>query len=370
MIENIVNENMKNLNINSLAVAYSGGVDSVVLYHILIKLGYNVIPIHFNHNMRKESILEEKYIKNNIKNVKIGKCSHEIKSEKEARELRYGYFNQVMDNCNLDYLATGHHANDKVENFLMRLVKGTTVSGITGLSFLSNNNLLKNKSIIRPLINIKKKDIYKYAEENNLIWFEDSTNKELNYERNRYRNTYIPQLENENKLAVDHILNLSDEIEDIYRYLKNNVDLKYSENIKFTLFKQPYLPVKLFTENKMFAKEMLIKLLKNKKYIQISKDMFNKYLLFIGEGSVNNKISISKDIHLFKDIIDGEEVVILIDDSLNIKEQFPKYEKGKMKEKYNNNRIKNVFSENKTPYYLRKECLVLKEDGLIVDLIK
>lgn len=370
MIENIVNENMKKLNIRSLAVAYSGGVDSVVLCHILIKLGYNVIPIHFNHNMRKESVSEEEYIRNNIKNVEIGKCSHEIKSEKQAREIRYDYFNTVMDSYNLDYLATGHHANDKVENFLMRLVKGTTLSGVNGLSFISENNLLKNKTIIRPLINVKKKDIYKYAEENNLTWFEDSTNKELSYERNRYRNKYIPQLEDENKLAVEHILSLSEEIEDVYQYLKDSVNLKYSENIKFTLFNQPYLPIKLFTENKMFSKEMLIKLLKNKKYIQISKDMFDKYLLFIVESSVNSKVSISKDIHLFKDIIDGEEVVILIDDSLNIKEQFPKYEKGKMKEKYNNNRIKNVFSENKTPYYLRKECLVLRENDLIVDLIK
>lgn len=370
MIESIVNENMKKLNTTSIAVAYSGGVDSVVLHHILTKLGYSVYPIHFNHNMRKESILEEEHIKKTVENVKIGKCSREIKSEKEARELRYDYFNKIMDSHKLDYLATGHHANDKVENFLMRLVKGTTLSGLSGLSFISENNLLKNKTIIRPLINVKKKDIYKYAEDNDLIWFEDSTNKELNYERNRYRNKYIPQLENENRLAVEHILNISEDIEEIYKYLLENIDKEYNKNIKYTLFSQPYLPVKSFGTNKLFSKELLIKLLKNKKYVQISKEMFDKYFLFINEGTPNSKIAISRDIYLFKDIIDNEEVIILIDDSVSTEKQFPNYEKGKMKDKYNNNRLKNIFSENKTPYYIRKECLVLKKDDVIIDVIK
>ena len=370
MIENIVNENMKKLNTKSIALAFSGGVDSVVLYHILIKLGYSVTPIHFNHNMRKESIQEEEYIRNNIKNVEIGKCSHEIKSEKEARELRYSYFNKVMDKYNLNYLATGHHANDKVETFLMRLVKGTTLSGLTGMSFVSKNNLLTNKNIIRPLLNVKKRDIYKYAKDNNLVWFEDKTNSELTYERNRYRNKYIPQLEEENKLVVEHILTISDEISDALSFLKESVESSYNNQIKTNLFNQYYLPTTLFNNNKMFSKELLIKLLSNIEYISISNKMFTEYILFIQENVPNSRMDLNKEYHLFIDVIDGENVVILADNNVNTTKFFPKYEKGSMKNKYNNNRLKNIFSENKTPYYLRRECLILKENENIIDLIK
>lgn len=371
-IENTLMEMKLDKNVQ-YAIAFSGGVDSVVLNHVLTTLGYSVIPLMFNHKLRTESDYEEEYFKNNIPNIIVGHWDSPTKSELDARNARYNFFDKTMDKLGIETLFVGHHGNDRAEEFLKRVVTGTTISGIFGMKKLSFDNLLDDKLIIRPMLGVLKKDIYSYAETNNLIWFEDKTNAGKDFTRNRFRNEYIPMLEKENVNTVEHVVNISDELEDVYDFLNEYVNEKYSKNIKKTIFNQNYLPISLFKNEKNIIKKELLKKFINESTEDnkaISKKLFNDYLEFICNSEVNKLFGIKSGFNFLIDSIDGELVVIIIDSNVDCSDYFPNSEKGKGKDKFGSVKLKEFYRLNKIPYYIRQQQLVYKENEIIFDVVK
>lgn len=181
-------------------LALSGGVDSMVLAELLLRSGYNIACAHCNFHLRgDDSDEDERFVRNYCENngvdifvkqfdtleyARIKKISIEM----AARELRYHWFGQLLENDGFDKLAIAHHADDQIETFFINLLRG---SGIKGLKAMQPVNGLH----IRPLLWASRDEIKRFAIENDIKWREDFTNQETLYLRNKIRHELLPALD-------------------------------------------------------------------------------------------------------------------------------------------------------------------------------
>lgn len=230
---------LKSINIDKtkpLVVATSGGPDSMALLHLLKTNNFNCICAHVNHNLREvskeEYIFVENYCNDNdiiFEGMEIASYKNNKFTEQEARKKRYAFFEKILKKYNTDILLTAHHGDDLIETILMRIIRGSNLNGFKGFTKISNYN---NFKIIRPLIFYTKKDIEKYIEINNIPYVIDETNKLKKYTRNRIRLDILPLLKNENKNIHKKFLELSDELNDINKYVKKVINIEIQNNYK------------------------------------------------------------------------------------------------------------------------------------------
>ena len=219
---------------SKLLVCVSGGVDSMVLIHLLNKLEYNTSIAHCNFNLRNdESDLDEEFVKNYAFSNSIPFFSKSFitqlpkhSMQMAARNLRYKWFYNILRTEKLDYMITAHHLDDSLETFILNLSRASGIEGLTGIKQL-------NDVIVRPLLAFSKNEILNYAKANNIKWREDSTNIKNDYQRNQIRNEIIPLLK---KLHP----NFLDQSKKTMTFLKesNLIIDNYIQNIKnenFTL---------------------------------------------------------------------------------------------------------------------------------------
>lgn len=195
---NIVNNHLFNKNDN-LLLAVSGGVDSVVLAHLLKQHNYHFSIAHCNFNLRgKESDADETFCHRLAKaldvpiftthfDVKSYTKTQKISTQMAARDLRYTWFNQLINDHHFSYLLTAHHAGDVVETVLINLLRGTGIKGLKGISQKKNH-------LIRPLLQFSKSEIEAYAKTNKIKFRLDKSNLETKYQRNFLRLEIIPKL--------------------------------------------------------------------------------------------------------------------------------------------------------------------------------
>jgi tRNA(Ile)-lysidine synthase len=184
---------------DKLLVTVSGGIDSVVLCHLLRAYEARFLIAHCNFGLRdKESDEDELFVEElaeemevNIHIKKFDTKSHAKKSgistQMAARELRYQWFFELAKEKGYRYVVTAHHQNDLVETVLLNLIRGTGIAGLHGIK-------AKSENIIRPLLFASKEEILLYAKENKLSWREDSSNESSKYQRNLIRLEVIPLL--------------------------------------------------------------------------------------------------------------------------------------------------------------------------------
>lgn len=230
-------EFLNNLNIDKnkyIVVATSGGPDSMALLHLLKKNNYNIICAHVNHGLRRESEEEYTFVENyaNINNIifegyKIEGYKNNKFSELEAREKRYNFFETILKKYNTDILLTAHHADDLIETILMRIIRGSNLSGYKGFSKISN---YKDFKIIRPLIFYTKNDIEKYINDNNIPCRYDKTNNSKDYTRNRIRLNILPLLKLEDENIHNKFISFNEELELTSNYIKEQVNISLKDN--------------------------------------------------------------------------------------------------------------------------------------------
>ena len=193
-----------------ILVAVSGGADSMSLLHFLYNhqkdLDIQLGIAHVNHKQRQESEHEEAYLRHWAEEHKVpfhysafsGKFS-----ENAARTFRYEFFKQVMKDYDYSALVTAHHADDQSETIFMRLLRGSRLRHLTGISAIRP---FGTGQIIRPFLHLTK------AQLPVTFHFEDRSNTSLAYLRNRIRLSYLPTLSQENPKIKEHLCLLADEI--------------------------------------------------------------------------------------------------------------------------------------------------------------
>lgn len=193
---------------DSLLVACSGGIDSMVLCDLLLRAGIPFALAHANFNLRipdadEDAAFIEAYgkqhqLRTHIKtfNTKAYAQEHHISTQMAARELRYEWFQQLSKSEDYTKIATAHHANDTAETIVMNLSRGTGIKGLRGIQPRVNNT-------IRPLLFASRKMIEAYAQQQDIKWREDYTNAEDHYKRNYTRHQIIPAMEELNPSFID-----------------------------------------------------------------------------------------------------------------------------------------------------------------------
>ncbi len=184
----------------NILAAISGGLDSVVLLHLLHLRGAKTGVAHCNFGLRgHESDGDEEFVRKlakryNFPFYRTGFCTLQhaeengISTQMAARELRYTWFEEIRRQHQFDFIATAHHLNDSLETVLLNLLRGTGPAGLRGIAEEAGN-------IIRPLINTSREEITEFARHHNLTWREDSSNQSDYYKRNFLRQHIIPQLQ-------------------------------------------------------------------------------------------------------------------------------------------------------------------------------
>ena len=183
-------------------VALSGGADSLVLLNELKKLqnenDFNLIAIHINHNVQKDSKKWKTICENFCKKNEIKFIAHSLRQkknissnlEKKLRDERYGFFEKTLEKNSI--LFMGHHLDDLIETFFLRALRG---SGIEGLSSIPKERPLGKGKLIRPFLNISKSEILAKAKKDKLNFINDPSNKDISFDRNYLRNEILPKIE-------------------------------------------------------------------------------------------------------------------------------------------------------------------------------
>ena len=189
-------------NIEKIALAVSGGPDSIAMMHILYEWAHKskkeIIILTVNHNLRQEASIEADYVLNaasqlGLKHILLEWIHNGITSNihDRARTARYDLMTNWCKNNNVQALCTAHHMDDRVENFFIRVSKG---AGLLGLS--DKKQIIYNEiDIIRPLFEYKKSDLITYLNKKNIKYFEDQSNNDPKYLRTNIRKwlTLLPQ---------------------------------------------------------------------------------------------------------------------------------------------------------------------------------
>lgn len=332
---------------DKILLTVSGGPDSVLLCELFHRANYNFAIAHCNFNLRgKESDQDEVFVRNIaekynttffLKHFDTKKYANEngISIEMAARDLRYNWFFELLEKENFKYIATGHHLDDQIETFFINILRGTGISGLHGI-------IPKKNNIIRPLLFAYRKNIEDFLEENKIPFRTDSTNNEVKFKRNKFRNIILPQLYDINK---DFKKTINDDI----------IRLKDAEIIYKTKVEEVRNSV-LIKKNK----EVLISIDELKKLNPLKTYLFEFLLPY------NFNFSTVKDIISVLDDISGKQFFssshrLIKDRKYMIISELPE-EKNKMDDVFFINK-NDVFIEN--PLSLKLEKIINNKDFII-----
>ena len=194
--ENHIAQNFSFLIGKNLLLATSGGLDSMVMVDLFHKLPFEIAIGHCNFQLRGlESFGDQRFIQDYAETNEIPLFltqfdteafanDYKLSTQVAARELRYNWFYEILETENYDYILTAHHADDNLETFLIHLVRGTGIDGLTGIPS-------QNGKVVRPLLIFSRSEIEQYANENAIEWREDSSNASDKYLRNKIRHNLV-----------------------------------------------------------------------------------------------------------------------------------------------------------------------------------
>lgn len=223
-----------------ILVGVSGGPDSVALLHILIKLGeqlgISLHVAHLNHMFRGEDAERDALMVVELArhlgvpytvssfDVPGYRRARGMSAQEAAREVRYRFFEEEAAKAGAAKIALGHHADDQAETILIKFLRGTGPSGLKGIL------PVRDGYYIRPLLEVRRRDIERYCEENNLPTAQDVSNLKPVYTRNRIRLELIPQLEKKyNANLVPALVRLGHIIRDEDVYLEEQTALVFGQ---------------------------------------------------------------------------------------------------------------------------------------------
>ncbi|NQX99785.1 MAG: tRNA lysidine(34) synthetase TilS [Flavobacteriaceae bacterium] len=211
-----------------LLIAVSGGIDSVVLSHLIAKMKLDFALCHCNFQLRgQESEDDETFVKTLASemgvpffttrfNTKTYADKQQLSIQVAARNLRYQWFYELLEHHCYDYVLTGHNTNDNLETFLMNLSRGTGLDGLTGIPPI-------NKQSVRPLLNFSRDDITMFAIKNGIVWREDRSNATIKYIRNKVRHKILPVLKEINPHILETFKNTLENLNESQDLIRDRI---------------------------------------------------------------------------------------------------------------------------------------------------
>jgi tRNA(Ile)-lysidine synthase len=259
-----------------MTVALSGGVDSIVLLHLLHSLQkkyrFTLNVTHVHHGLSKNADKWVKFCEKLCAKLSISLDVHYVKLpqkkslgiEGEARQLRYEKLLQSKS----DLVVLAHHADDQAETFLLQLIRGAGVKGLSSMAHFD-----ESRKLWRPLLNTSRIDIEKYAKTHKLKWIEDESNQNIDFDRNFIRSKVLPLLKN----RFNHIIKV------IYR---SSTHLAEAQNLLDDLAK---LDLKSYLKSVNYNHKLQVKTL-NKLSLTRAKNVLRYWL------ELNDQMMPSKDL--------------------------------------------------------------------------
>jgi len=221
-----------------ILLAVSGGIDSVVMAHLFHVAGFECTIAHCNFQLRGEdSDLDETFVRSLASSLDIPVIvkRFDVKAEMQqrgislqmaARDLRYAWFEELLNEHSLDRVATAHNKNDAVETFFLNLSRGSGIRGLKGIS-------PRRGKIIRPLLFASRPQIESYQLKNSIKFREDVSNLETKYQRNKIRHDVLPVMEQINPGFMEIMEGNMERLGEVYEIYQHAV-----EKVRMELFKE------------------------------------------------------------------------------------------------------------------------------------
>lgn len=285
-----------------IVLGCSGGPDSIFLLEVFLKIKeeYNLTLAlaHINHLYRgAEADRDENFVrdlgeKNGIqvfvkrKSMELMAKEEKITLEEAGREIRYSFFDEVLEKINGNKVALAHNLDDQVETFLFRLIRGSSLEGLEGIND-------RRDKYIRPINEIYKSEIIDYLDTNNIPYVVDSTNLENDYTRNSIRLDLIPFIEKRyNPKFKEKINSLLNEIREVNEIL----EVDYSKYI----FENTLSAQELINEKSFYIKGKIINYYLNKNGVSVSRRKIENIINILSSGG-SKKIKLDKSCTLIKE---------------------------------------------------------------------
>lgn len=359
-----------------IVVGVSAGPDSMCLLNLLEQKTNKIVVCHINHNIRKQSIIEENYLKDYCKEHNLIFESMTIKEykennfENEARKIRYKYYEEILKKYNSNKLFLAHHGDDLIETVLMKIERVSNIEGYAGIKKVSK---LKNYDIIRPLLPYTKEDIINYNKSHSITYYIDSSNTNIDYTRNWYRHKVLPILKEKDKNIHLKFLKYSETLQEYNEYIDREIKRKLPYILKNNI-----INIDNLNKEDNFLKKNILYYIMNDIYNNESNIITEKHiqniLFIINSNKPNQSINMPKNKILVKEynklyIKDNIDIVndykIELKDNIKINNITFKIETD---EDEDGNNICRINSKNiKLPLYLRNrkngDYIILKSSN-------
>jgi tRNA(Ile)-lysidine synthase len=289
--------------IKSMTIALSGGIDSVVLLHLLHQLqktqNFTLIASHVHHGLSKNADKWVKFCEKLCTKLSVPLDVHYIKLpqkkslgiEGEARRLRY----EKLLKSKTDLVVLAHHEDDQAETFLLQLIRGAGVKGLSSMAHFDGS-----RRLWRPLLNASRIDIESYAKKHKLKWIEDESNQNIDFDRNFIRSKVFPLLKNRFNHIIKVISRSASHLAEAQHLLDDLAKIDLKKFLKSDNYKHK-LKVKALEKLSLSrAKNVLRYWIEINDHMMPSKDLLDELLrqVLTAKKDATIKIQLSKEFEI------------------------------------------------------------------------
>ncbi len=278
-----------------ILVAVSGGVDSMVLLQLLelVQATESEVMLavaHVNHQLREESAEEEAYLRGYCEKRGIPLYIRRWESlpvsgmEEAAREFRYAFFQELMQDHYFDTLMTAHHADDQLETMLMKMMRDGNVQTAGGMR---KRRAFGGGRLVRPLLDIPKEALIAYAKAHEIHYYEDATNYLPQVQRNRVRQRIVPPMKEENPQLLAHFGNLAQQLQWLTDWQEQELQKWYRQyaEVKSESLRLPIAPIVSLTKGqRYFTLQYCAKAIRQNWQVTVNDEQLNQILRSLESG--------------------------------------------------------------------------------------
>lgn len=291
---------------DTLIVGVSGGIDSVVLLHLLnaVKspMNLSLVVAHMNYKMRPTSDDDQSFTEKLAESMAIPFESTEFNPsgttgnfQNKARKARYRFFCELAEKHHADKICVAHHADDQAETVMIRLLRGSDLEGYAGMK---NHTTMYGHTLIRPMLHIPKEAIVAFANEKKYAYRTDASNEGDDYLRNRIRHHILPFFKKENPSFLRQNRQFSELMHEASAFIQTQRDMFIKNHVEDNRFhRKPYNKLSDIVKRSVLQK--MVRDLSDHRY-DLSHEKTNQAIDMIEKDTPHLHFQIEDDIYMHK----------------------------------------------------------------------